>query len=412
MIDGASGAARLASSPRTQVAVVGGAYHETSLEPELERLMGSGLRAACLLSSLGHRTNLSTCIDEATRQELESVAAEAGVELTARSREREVGFLYDTPLHPPVFDARASGEALEVEAEVVLGFGMLEGLWSARARSLVLDPQHVNVGEQLRSCRADRMALILNEHEARVAGESQNVEEAARRLLALGVDVVVVKRGAIGGLLVREDRFGFFGAVPTAVVGPLGSGDAFTAGFSHAWQMEGADPLEAARFASRIAACHSTTGVAQVDNSVLSGLPDLLPYPSAPPKVYLAGPFFSVGERAMIRFVRSALHHVGAEVFSPMHDVGRGGDDVAVQDMRGLMQCDSVLALLDGEDPGTLVEVGWALRAGIPVVGLADEAGDHAWTMIRGLDAEVTSDMSAAVYHAVWAGIAHRASHE
>ncbi len=85
---------------------------------------------------------------------------------------------------------------------------------------------------------------------------------------------------------------------------------------------------------------------------------------------------------------------------------------MAAQDMRGLRQCDSVLALLDGEDPGTLVEVGWALRAGIPVVGLADEAGDHAWTMIRGLEAEVTSDLSTAVYHAVWAGIARGALHE
>lgn len=399
-------------TPRKDVAVVGGAYYETCLEPELERLMGSGLRAACLLSSLGHHTVLSTCIDDTTRQELQSVAAGAGVGLDARSRDGRVDFRYDTPLHAPTFDTGTTREAIEVDADAVLGFGMLEGVWRARARSLVLDPQHCSVEEQLGSCRADRIALILNEHEARAAGGTPSVEDAARRLLAYGVDAVVVKRGALGGLLAREEELEFFGAVPTEQVSPLGSGDAFSAGFSHAWQMERADPFEAVTFASRIAACHSTTGVAQVDNSVLSGLPDLLPYPSAPPKVYLAGPFFSVGERAMIRFVRSALHHVGADVFSPMHDVGRGGDDVAVQDMRGLMQCDSVLALLDGGDPGTLVEVGWALRAGIPVVGLADEAGDHAWTMIRGLDAEVTSDMSAAVYHAVWAGIAHGASHE
>ena len=231
--------------------------------------------------------------------------------------------------------------------------------------------------------------------------------------LARGVDLVVVKRGALGGILAYGERLEYFGAVPTVLVSPMGSGDAFSAGFAHAWQLERADPIEAVRFASKVAACHSTSGLAQVGEAVFSELPNPLPYPTVDaPKVYLAGPFFSVAERAMIRFVRRALHHLGAEVFSPLDDVGRGGDEVASQDIQGLMQCNSVLALLDGGDPGTLFEVGWACSAGIPVVGLADSAGDHSWTMIRGLGAEVTSDLSAAVYHATWAGITRGASND
>jgi nucleoside 2-deoxyribosyltransferase len=85
--------------------------------------------------------------------------------------------------------------------------------------------------------------------------------------------------------------------------------------------------------------------------------------------VYLAGPFFSLAERWLVETSRAVLAGLGASVFSPLHDVGVGGDEVAAPDLDGLRRADAVFALLDGWDPGTVYEVGWAHREDLPVVG-------------------------------------------
>ncbi len=66
--------------------------------------------------------------------------------------------------------------------------------------------------------------------------------------------------------------------------------------------------------------------------------------------VSLAGPFFTVAERWLVDACRSFLLQAGAEVFSPFHEIGVGGPEVAKQDLDGLRKADVVLALLDGWD--------------------------------------------------------------
>jgi nucleoside 2-deoxyribosyltransferase len=90
-------------------------------------------------------------------------------------------------------------------------------------------------------------------------------------------------------------------------------------------------------------------------------------------------------------------------VFSPLHDVGVGGDEVAKPDLEGLEGCSAVLALLDEIDVGTSVEIGWAAAKGIPVVGYSSRPADDAWKMVRGTGGTVVDDLSTAVYRAVWA---------
>lgn len=386
------------------ITVVGGTYRERSEDPHLDRLVGSGMRAAGILSSLGDDVRLTTCVDSATWPEAEAVAAALGVDTDARPRDHAITFAYETPISPTRRLGSASSEAVSVESRVVLGFGMVECDWHATAEILVIDPQHGPLPRMLESSKAPRVAVILNEHEATGLTGAQDPRVAAQNLLSLGVDVVVVKQGALGGLVATTDWTDTFGAVPTTTVQPLGSGDAFSAGFAHKWTARPDEPLEAAEFASRIAACHSITGVPQIDPSVLAGLPSALAYAGERrPRVYLAGPFFSVAERYAVRLARAALRHIGAEVFSPLDDVGKGGDKVANADLEGLATCQAMLALLDGADPGTLFEVGWATHAGIPVVALAENGSDHAWTMVRGTGATVVSDLSTALYAAVWA---------
>jgi nucleoside 2-deoxyribosyltransferase len=124
--------------------------------------------------------------------------------------------------------------------------------------------------------------------------------------------------------------------------------------------------------------------------------------PVRPPKIYLAAPFFDVGQRWLVEVVRSALMDLGAEVFSPLHDVGYSVPDAAAHDLAGLATCDSVLALLDGSDPGTVFECGWATDHGIPVTGFCQRGDPEALSMIRGSGANVRDDLSSAVYAAIW----------
>ena len=121
------------------------------------------------------------------------------------------------------------------------------------------------------------------------------------------------------------------------------------------------------------------------------------------PRVYLAGPFFDLPQRWLVEFAKRSLVGLGAEVFSPLHDVGTGGDEVAAADLEGLSGCGAVLALVDGWDAGTVFECGWASRAGIPVIAFAADPSSEEAKMLVGDGAEMHSDLSSAVYRSIWA---------
>lgn len=390
------------------MAVVGGTYRELCEEPRVQRLCGSGLRATQILHRIGHSVRFLTCIDDQLRAEFDAlVAALPGVDIDATPRSGPIGFTYETPVHPAHRGGTATADPLNASADVVVAFGMVEKTdWTVEANWAVIDPQHEPLPYVLDRVTAEHCAVVLNEHEVRTQADDDDLEAAAQYVLGLGVDVVVVKQGARGGLVVSANDSGKFGACPTESVEPIGSGDAFTAAFAHAWATQGQEPVAAALFASKVAAAHSLTGVAGFSAAVLDVVPPPIPYiPGPGPQVYLAGPFFNIAQRQLIRLIRTALTQLGIEVFSPLHEVGRGGDEVAEQDLEGLRNSSSVLAVLDGADAGTLFEVGWATGAGIPVVGLAEHPKDHAWTMVRGTGSTVVADLSTAVYRAAWAAL-------
>ncbi|WP_158375172.1 PfkB family carbohydrate kinase [Cellulosimicrobium cellulans] len=390
------------------LAVVGGTYREQCEEPRVQRLCGSGLRATQILRGLGHEVRFVTCIDDHLRPEFDAVtAALPGVDVAASPRTGPIGFTYDTPVHSTNRGGTANADPVTAAADVVVAFGMVEKTeWTVQTQWAVIDPQHAPLPDLLRNVTAAHVAVVLNEHEVRTQANDDDLDAAAQFVLGLGVHVVVIKQGARGGLVVTSAGTATFGACPTEVVDPIGSGDAFTAGFAHSWAIEHNPPEQAAQDASRVAAAHSLTGVAGFSASALDAVPEPIEYVPGPgPQVYLAGPFFNIAQRQLITLIRTALTQLGVEVFSPLHEIGRGGDEVAEQDLAGLRDSSSVLAVLDGADAGTLFEVGWATGAGIPVVGLAEHHQDHAWTMVRGTGSAVVPDLSSAVYRAAWAAL-------
>ncbi len=75
--------------------------------------------------------------------------------------------------------------------------------------------------------------LFINEDEARMLAEEQNLIVAAAKLLEMGVKVVVIKKGASGSMLCSDDgRIFILPAYPASeVIDPTGAGDSFAGGF-------------------------------------------------------------------------------------------------------------------------------------------------------------------------------------
>jgi nucleoside 2-deoxyribosyltransferase len=71
--------------------------------------------------------------------------------------------------------------------------------------------------------------------------------------------------------------------------------------------------------------------------------------------------------------------------------------DVAPKDIEMLHAADKVFAILDGFDPGTVFEVGYARALGKRVVAYAEACGDEALKMFVGSNCEVVSDFASAI---------------
>lgn len=396
--------------------VVGGTYHEICREPAIDYLYGSGLRAAFAISRGCKQLEFISIVDIAEKNEVEALAKSFG--FTARLTERTypIQFYYEVPISAPRMIPSnpiiKAPEKIVCAGEAMLVFGILEAMSDVHAERLVLDPQGVRPIMEQVNWSAKHVAIVGNKSEIqrmsagsadlRIEQHAQNVREK------LKADVVVVKCGALGAIVVDSSEVSPIGVFPTAKVNPLGSGDIFSAVFAYYWAERGTSAREAARLASKATSAWVSREPFQVINkegNVVSPESGNGIYAKSV-SVYLAAPFFTVAERWLVELCRSTLDDLGAKVFSPLHDVGWGPPElVAPADLEGLKQADSVLALLDSLDSGTVYELGYATAQGIPVVGLSSDKRSVDLTMIVGNGARIYEEPSAAVYNAIWQGI-------
>lgn len=105
--------------------------------------------------------------------------------------------------------------------------------------------------------------------------------------------------------------------------------------------------------------------------------------------LYLAAPDFVSGDRRAIDCAISALNYHNFRVRRPVQENGElppQADDATLgityrKDLELLKQCELVFAVPTGKDPGTLVEIGLAVSAAIPVV-VFDPSRQCANTMV------------------------------
>jgi len=398
--------------------VIGGTYREICKEPAVDNLYGSGLRAAFAISRGCDLLQFVSIVDSEDKKEVEALASSFGFTAKLRERGYPIQFYYEVPISPPriltPYPIIMTPERIDCSGEAVLAFGMLESSIDVHADRLVLDPQGLRPITEQVSWSANHLAIVGNRNE--ISRMSTNhggldIEQCAKKVRErFKADVLVVKCGALGSIVVDSATVSHIGVFPTGKVNPLGSGDVFSAVFAYYWGKCRCTAIEAARLASKATAAWVSREPFQVINGrgevVSPDVGDEIYGEST--SVYIAAPFFTVAERWLGALCRTALLDLGAKVFSPLHDVGWGPPQfVAPADLAGLRQADSVLALLDGLDSGTVYEVGHASAFGIPIVGLVSDKRSCDLTLIVGTGARIHDDLSSAVYDAIWQGIRH-----
>lgn len=385
--------------------VAGGSYLEICLRPEWRRLFGSGLRAACAVSRLSPGTELHTYGFENWLRDIEYTAASFGCSAHVQPIGEPISFSYDHPLSPAYLHPTAvrPNAALTVEGKTVLRFGFVEGDAIVQAGRAVYDPQSCGPSQPfgLNGSWAEQLAVVLNEEEAGLTGAVINIDDLMGRH---GADVIVIKRGPRGATVFTRGKDAI--DIPpyrSDTVFKIGSGDVFSGAFALYWGERGLDAALAADKASRSVAQFVDGHVIPLDEDATNDSVRVINVASDGP-IYLAAPFFDLAQRWMVEETFHTLTGLGAVVFSPLHEVGTGlsAKAIAEADLEGLRGCSKVLALVDGADPGTLFEVGYARALGIPVVALAERLEAENLTMISGSGCDVVTDFTTAIYRILW----------
>lgn len=395
---------------QSKIDVVGGVYHEHCIWPVWDQIFGSGGRAATALVSHVDKVILHTYAHPAVETEFKKAATVYKFDLAATAAWDGISFEYvhcmSTPVIRPALARIHTHEPIEVSANAVLRFGMLEGSGKVNAKWCVYDPQSAFHPESFweNGSQAEHLAIVANRSEiAAMAGDS-DPKTAAATLLERGAEVVVVKSGPAGAYVYSAGSPEVhIPAYRSDMVWTIGSGDVFAAIFAAQWAVHHASPATAAELASRAVSQYAETmGLPAAPVEELSEA-QRTPASTVAGKVYLASPFFNLGQRWLVDEARRCLTELGLEVFSPVHDIGRGpAHDVAPKDIEALNSSDRVFAILDGLDAGTIFEVGYARSKNIPVYALAQAVNDEDLKMVVGTDCRLFFDFVTALHHTAW----------
>jgi nucleoside 2-deoxyribosyltransferase len=400
------------------ITIAGGVYRELCMRPHWDESYGSAGRAATAIARFGAEVELHSFLDSQSLFIMNSRAALEGFKLVPSSLARSVTFEYTHGLSTPAIDYNygASMLSMSVSAEKVLRFGMIEGTAIVDAQYAVYDPQNAQQPERFgaNGSKAKHLALVLNRYEAQLLCNSSDLtpEDMAKVLSeSENAEVVVIKMGPLGALVYESGVITIVPAYHTKRVWKIGSGDTFAAHFALAWMSVGSTASEAASIASKATAFYCETQGYPTPKQLQAYAPEPLQASQRyrdgfRPKVYLAGPFFTLAQLWMIREALNDLRSMGLKVFSPYHDVGVGPAEAVVQkDLDAIHDCDLLLAIGDGLDSGTIYEIGYARALNKPVVLYSENESAQDKKMMEGSDCIICDDYVSAVYQTVWEAI-------
>ncbi|MBX8597861.1 nucleoside 2-deoxyribosyltransferase [Pseudomonas cichorii] len=397
------------------IRLTGGVYYEQCMCPNWQELFGSGGRAATAIARLGGHVALDTYTDRTAEAILHQRAVLEGFSVATYSIDQSLHFRYTHGLAKPSIHPvpETSSTPLQITAENVVRFGLLEGDCVVDARNAVYDPQSSRhpVPFHENGSKAELLALVLNRSEAEALHGSDELSAAdlARALSkSQNAQIVIIKMGPAGAQLFHEGQSHHIPSFVTSQVWKIGSGDVFVASFAHFWLEERLAPLEAAMQASRATAyyCETKGFASKAELETYHPVAASVPKKSKtgkPPLVYLAGPFFSLAQLWLIEEARARLLEMGLNVFSPVHDVGHGpADEVVQKDLDAIHECDLMLAIGDGLDAGTIYEIGYARALKKPVIMYVENESEEDQKMMTGSGCTLTNDFVTSIYQTAW----------
>ncbi|WP_428406855.1 PfkB family carbohydrate kinase [Hyphococcus sp.] len=397
--------------------VAGGFYKERCVSPEHNVEFGSGGRAAIAIALAGVDVEWRYYCPKNYQEIVSQSLSRSNLKHVACESNETVSFTYFHPLSNPEFTPANPRQCapIEIKGENILRFGFMEGTAVVHGDRVVFDPQspHHPVSFSANGSTAKSLSIILNAKEALALGRSKTETKAVERIYKEeGASVIIVKGGAKGCRIYVDGAY--TKSVPpyrTERVYKIGSGDVFSAAFAFHWAEKGLPPEEAADAASRCVAryCNNRLPSVVLDEDT-AALEAVVLDRKKPGKVYVAGPFFTMAELWLIEEACLALAGLGVKFFSPYHEAGiirehtkEEIDRVVAADLKGLDECTALLAVMDGCDPGTVFEVGYAVRKGIPVVALSQNPKEGDQTMVKGSQrSTITDDFASAIYRVAW----------
>lgn len=394
-----------------EVIIAGGTYREICYWPVWNELYGSGWRAVWVYHAFCADATITyyTVGGDEVEKMLKVYSAADNLKYQLTKATFTIGFYYNHPLVCPIIQGRTDERfKLNVNGRYVIGFGMMEAESQIEGEWVVYDPQSPRhlLSFKMQGGKAGHLALVLNESEAkRLSGETELINIKNTLFDREGCECLVVKCGAKGAVVFssKEDDGEIVPVFKTAHVWPIGSGDVFTTVFSFYW-FSGSKPVDAAINASKAVAayCENSGDVETIPEVLKDG--DFSQFvPQKKGLVYLAGPFFTLSEKLFVSECRNLLKAMGANVFSPYHDVGEGkAEYVAPKDIEKLNECACVFAIVDGLDSGTLFEVGYAVAKRKKVVAYVENETEGALKMLKGTGCDIEKDFTTAMYKTCW----------
>lgn len=392
------------------ITIAGGIYHERCVWPQWDQIYGSGGRAAAALVGHVDQITLRGYAQEEIASQFRVLSEAYGFTFDPIKASQAISFEYfhclSVPIIRPFRLHIQRCAAFTAKAPVVLRFGMMEGTVVVDADCCIYDPQSAFYPEGFHDngSQARRLAIVANRGEVIAMGKNTDPIASAQALLKTSnAEAVIVKSGPEGAFVVEQTGVNHIPAYQTHAVWTIGSGDVFAAFFAARWGIHGDSATRAAELASKAVAEYAesmalpTPSVDQLDAGTR------VPGRVVPGRVYLASPFFTLGQRWVVDEARRCLQELGLDVFSPVHDVGPGpADAVAPADLAALEASDVVFAILDHLDSGTLFEVGYARAKGKPVYALAQTVSEEDLKMVSGSGCAIFCDFVTALHHVAW----------
>lgn len=399
--------------------IAGGLYHEHCQFPFWHEYYGSGGRAAAALATNTDLVKLHTYVHKEDRPRAESLAKEFGFDIEGIETNQRIVFEYFHSLgRPEIFPFELDieqNQPLELEAEHILRFGMLEGEARVFGKRVVYDPQSSRHPKPYfqNGSKAEKLAIVCNYSEARSLSNEKKLDAIGFRLLDSGADVVVIKQNVLGCVVyAKNKKMKQVPAYRSDYVAKIGTGDIFSAVFAHLWADQQYDPIESAQIASMAVAeyCSNATtlplGILKQDLERKWSGKSVVGYfeKIESSQVYLAGPFFTMGQKWMVDEAHDILREFRVNVFSPVHKIGLGvASIVAKADLKAIDQSQILFAVLEEIDAGTIFEIGYAFSKGKKIIVYAGRKFDeHTLTMIIGTDCKIYRDFTTAIYNVFW----------